>query len=37
MIDAMELCPTMFSVAQHLKFKMADMKPEDELDLFILH
>ena len=28
MIDQMELCPTVFHVAQHLKFKMADMKPE---------
>ena len=28
MIDPMELCPTKFHVAQHLKFKMTDMKPE---------
>ena len=32
MIDPMELCPTIFHVAQHLKFKMADMKPEVEIE-----
>ena len=36
MIDPMELYSTIFHVAQHLKFKMADMKPEVEVSPFVL-